>query len=73
MSDRKSTDNPRKTLKEGSPEDKVKAWLQITQDESGSSKQGVSTCSPKVISVTKMNLGLDEYPYPSPPSGVNQS
>lgn len=52
MSDPTSTDNPRKTLKEGSPEDKVKAWLQITQDESGSSKQGVSTCSLKVISDT---------------------
>jgi hypothetical protein len=54
MSDPKSTDNPRKTLKEGSPEDRVKAWLQITKDESGSSKQGVSACSPKVISVTNI-------------------
>lgn len=54
MSDQKSTDNTRKTLKEGSPEDKVRLWLQISQDESGSSKQGVSTCFPKVVSVTNI-------------------
>ncbi|KAH7249036.1 uncharacterized protein BKA55DRAFT_594856 [Fusarium redolens] len=40
MSDNKPTDNHRKTLKEGSPEERVKAWLQLTLNESGHSKQG---------------------------------
>ncbi|EWY96378.1 hypothetical protein BFJ63_vAg5024 [Fusarium oxysporum f. sp. narcissi] len=40
MSDTKPTDNHRKTLKEGSPEERVKAWLQLSQNDSGHSKQG---------------------------------
>ncbi|KAF4957770.1 hypothetical protein FGADI_2902 [Fusarium gaditjirri] len=40
MSDTKPADNHRKTLKEGNPEERVKAWLQLSQNESGHSKQG---------------------------------
>lgn len=41
MSDNKPTDNHRKTLKEGSPEERVKTWLQLSQNDNGHSKQGV--------------------------------
>ncbi|KAI1034052.1 hypothetical protein LB505_003170 [Fusarium chuoi] len=40
MSDNKPTDNHRKTLKEGSPEERVKTWLQLSQNDNGHSKQG---------------------------------
>ncbi|KAG5780153.1 hypothetical protein H9Q73_006199 [Fusarium xylarioides] len=40
MSDTKPTDSHRKTLKEGSPEERVKAWLQLSQNDNGHSKQG---------------------------------
>ncbi|KAF5000965.1 hypothetical protein FGRMN_1335 [Fusarium graminum] len=63
MSDPESTDNPRKTLKEGSPEDKIRAWLQITRDESGTSKQGdwMNTLIPHLEFVSS-NV---EGPHPS--------
>jgi hypothetical protein len=41
MSESKAIDNFHKAIKEGSPEEKVRAWLQLTRDESGHSKQGV--------------------------------
>ncbi|KAF4503660.1 hypothetical protein FAGAP_106 [Fusarium agapanthi] len=40
MSDTKPTDNHSKTLKEGSPEERVKVWLQLSQNDNGHSKQG---------------------------------
>jgi hypothetical protein len=52
MSDNKPTDNHRKTLKEGSPEERVKAWLQLTLNESGHSKQGVGFSLMQNITVT---------------------
>ena len=42
MSESDAIDNFHKAIKEGSPEEKVRAWLQLTRDESGHSKQGVN-------------------------------
>lgn len=41
MSGSKPINDHRKALKEGNPEEKVRAWLQLTRNESGHSKQGV--------------------------------
>ncbi|KAF4342215.1 hypothetical protein FBEOM_3857 [Fusarium beomiforme] len=63
MPEPKSTDNHRKTLKEGSPEEKVKVWLELSQNESGHSKQGdwMNTLIPylKLVSTNA------EGPHPS--------
>ncbi|KAF5694593.1 hypothetical protein FDENT_1027 [Fusarium denticulatum] len=40
MSESKPTDDHRKILKEGSPEERVKVWLQLSQNDNGHSKQG---------------------------------
>ncbi|KAF4457008.1 hypothetical protein F53441_1023 [Fusarium austroafricanum] len=63
MSDNKSTDSHRKALKEGSPEERVKAWLQISRDESGHSKQGdwMDTLIPH-LQLVSTNA---EWPHPS--------
>jgi hypothetical protein len=61
-------DDHRKTLKEGNPEDKIRAWLQLTINESGHSKQGVSISyiHDNLRFNTELNLGLDEHPRSSP-------
>ncbi|QGI77569.1 hypothetical protein CEK25_004298 [Fusarium fujikuroi] len=63
MSDNKPTDNHRKTLKEGSPEERVKTWLQLSQNDNGHSKQGdwINTLIPHLQLVSTNAEG----PHPS--------
>ncbi|KAF5605058.1 hypothetical protein FPCIR_625 [Fusarium pseudocircinatum] len=57
------SDNHRKTLKEGSPEEKVKVWLQLSQKDNGHSKQGdwMNTLIPHLQLVSTNAQG----PHPS--------
>ncbi|CAG7560204.1 unnamed protein product [Fusarium equiseti] len=63
MSESKAIDNFHKAIKEGSPEEKVRAWLQLTRDESGHSKQGdwMNTLIPH-LELVSSNV---EGPHPS--------
>ncbi|KAI1058827.1 hypothetical protein LB507_003784 [Fusarium sp. FIESC RH6] len=63
MSASDAIDNFHKAIKEGSPEEKVRAWLQLTRDESGHSKQGdwMNTLIPH-LELVSSNV---EGPHPS--------
>lgn len=69
----------------GTPEERVKAWLEMSKNENGQLKQGVrhpshsqefykgaitSLCAKASIYANVQTLGLDEQPHASPPSSL---